>query len=130
MERQKRGFYLIKRSVAVQNVDWGRYLHMCQRIYRTLDRTFHRTLAYRTYRQGTFHQWTGNPLSLSSIDRSAESVQSLQSSVCRAGLLTLPSLNPAFLLSFLASFPIAGLLAFLDLTFQLTRRGTEARHES
>lgn len=44
-----------------------------------------------------------NPLSLSSIDRSAESLQSLQSSVCRAGLLTLPS---------------PGLLAFLDLTLQ------------
>lgn len=34
MERQKRGFYLIKRSVAVKNVDWGGYLHTCQRIYR------------------------------------------------------------------------------------------------
>lgn len=62
MERQNRGFYLIKRSVAVQNVDWGRYLHMFQGTYRTLNRaTFHRTLAYRPYRQGTFHQWTGNP---------------------------------------------------------------------
>ena len=32
---------------------------MCQRTYRTLDRTFLRA---------TFHQWTGNPLSLSSIE--------------------------------------------------------------
>jgi hypothetical protein len=49
MERQNRGFYLIKLRVAVQNVDWGRYPHMCQRTYRQLssvDGTF-------LYRQST-----------------------------------------------------------------------------
>ena len=41
MEPQKRGLYLIKGSVAVQNVDWGG-----------------RSMCHRIYRQGTFHQWT------------------------------------------------------------------------